>query len=81
MARKFDQYAGRFIKAFGQRIRRLRKERGWTLEQCEEMGYPNWRHLQEIEAGKNFNLTTLLRLAELFGVQPDSLMKGLPKER
>jgi hypothetical protein len=81
MARNFDQYTKRFIKKFGQRVRSIRNDRGWTLEECEEKGYPNWRHLQEIEAGKNFNLTTLLRLAELFGMEPSELLKGILKER
>lgn len=33
MAKNLDQYAERFIKKFGQRVRRLRQERGWTLVQ------------------------------------------------
>lgn len=61
-------------KALGLHIRQLRNDRGWTLEFCEQMGFPSWRHLQSIEAGKGINLTTLVAIANLFGVHPAELL-------
>jgi transcriptional regulator with XRE-family HTH domain len=63
------------IKAFGLKIRGLRNERGWTLEQTEEHGWPSWRHLQKIERGKNVTLETVVNLANLFGVTPAELLE------
>lgn len=60
--------ARKVTKALGLRIRKLRNDRGWTLEECEEHGWLNWRYLQEIESGKaNATIQTLVNLANLFG--------------
>jgi transcriptional regulator with XRE-family HTH domain len=68
----------RSLRTFGLRVRKLRNARGWTLEEAEDFGWPSWRHLQEIESGKkNVNLTTLIRLAKLFSVDPSVLIRGL----
>ncbi len=67
-----------FSRALGPRVRRLRHERGWTLEHCEQLGFKNWRHLQAIESGKkHVNILTLVNLANLFGVHPADLLAGL----
>jgi hypothetical protein len=64
-------------KAIGLRIRALREARGWTLEECEEHGWPQWTHLQRIEAGKNMRIDTLIKVANLFGVHPADLLKDI----
>jgi transcriptional regulator with XRE-family HTH domain len=69
--------AAKFSKGLGLKIRGLRQQRGWTLEDCEEHGWPSWRHLQSIEAGKNINIKTLVNLANLFGVHPAEILEGL----
>lgn len=69
--------AKRFTKALGLRIRQMRLERGWTLEDTEEYGYPSWRHLQTIESGKNINIFTLVNIANLFGVHPSEILIDL----
>ena len=57
------------LKKFGAQIRAIRQEKGWTLEDAEEQGWPSWQHLQKIEAGqKNVTYLTILRLQDLFGV-------------
>lgn len=61
-------------KALGLNIRALRAERGWTLERCEELGWPDWTHLQKIEAGKNITMRTLVNISNLFGVHPSELL-------
>lgn len=58
------------LKSFGFKVRQLRNSKGWTLEATEEHGWPSWRHLQKIEAGKNITLLTIYRLAKLFNISP-----------
>ncbi|WP_347358446.1 helix-turn-helix transcriptional regulator [Bdellovibrio sp.] len=72
---KLDVSEQKFLKRLGLRLRQLRKEKGWTLEDAEEHGWPNWRHLQKIEAGKNVTILTLRRAAELYGVDLSELFK------
>lgn len=64
-------------KALGLRIREIRTQKGWTLEDCEEHGYPSWRHLQSIEAGKGINLDTLINIADLFKMKLSELLEGI----
>lgn len=64
----------KFSKALGLHIRSIREKRGWTLEECEEHGWPNWTHLQRIESGKNITVATLVNLANLFGLSPIELL-------
>ena len=67
----------KFSKALGLRVRELRLREGWTLEDAEEHGFKNWRHLQTIESGKNITVHTLVKLANLFHIQPSDLIKDL----
>jgi cytoskeletal protein RodZ len=56
----------KLLKKIGARLREIRLEKGWTLEETEEHSWPNWRHLQKIETGnKNITVITLRKLAEL----------------
>lgn len=63
----------KFQKQVGLKIKALRLEKGWTLEQMEERGYPSWRHLQKVEAGKNMTLATIYRVAKTLKVNPKEL--------
>lgn len=66
------------LKSFGRIVRDLREQKGWTLEETEEHGWPAWQHLQKIETGKkNINLTTLIKLAELFKLKTSTLIELL----
>ena len=65
----------RFQKEVGLRIKSIRLEKGWTLEQMEDRGYPSWRHLQKVEAGKNITIATLFRVAKALKVSPKDLIK------
>jgi transcriptional regulator with XRE-family HTH domain len=52
------------LKIFGQRVRALREEQGWTLEKAAERCDLDLKHLQKIEAGQlNVTFVTLVRLA------------------
>jgi transcriptional regulator with XRE-family HTH domain len=73
--RRYDPH--KVSKALGLRVRELRNKKGWTLEECEEHGWLNWRHLQAIESGKNITIHTLVNLANLFGVSPSTILEGL----
>lgn len=67
----------RILKRFGLKMREIRTKKGWTLEEAESHGWPSWRHLQKIEAGKNITLATLFRLAKLYKIKPSELIEGL----
>lgn len=67
----------KFLKKLGLRLREIRNEKGWTLEQAEEYGWPNWRHLQKIETGKNITVLTLKKLSNLYKVNIAELIKDL----
>jgi transcriptional regulator with XRE-family HTH domain len=67
----------KFLKAVGARLRAIRLEKGWTLEEAEEHGWPNWRHLQKIESGKNFTISTLFKISKLYKVSVSELLSDL----
>jgi transcriptional regulator with XRE-family HTH domain len=65
------------MKRFGEKLRALRQQRGLTLRQLAsmlEMGAHS--HLANIETGKNKPTADLiLKIADLFGVTTDQLMR------
>ena len=64
-ATKKSRRFARETKTLGLRIRALRQERGWTLQQTAEACQLDLTHLQKIEAGRlNLTFATLVRLAE-----------------
>lgn len=67
----------KFLKALGAKLRAIRLQKGWTLEDTEEHGWPNWRHLQKLESGKNFTVATLKKLSKLYNKQLADLLKDL----
>lgn len=67
----------KYLKKVGAKIRAMRVQKGWTLEDVEEHGWNNWTHLQKIEAGKNITLVTLRRVAQLFKIDPSDLLKDI----
>jgi transcriptional regulator with XRE-family HTH domain len=66
-----------FFQALGRRIRRLRNERGYTLEDMISFGF-SARHWQQIEKGRPTSCTTLLRISLIFKISVSSLVLGLP---
>jgi len=67
-----------FFKNFGQRAKRLRKERGYSQEDMISFGF-SARHWQQIEAGRPITVTTLLRICEAFHVSIAALVANLDK--
>jgi DNA-binding Xre family transcriptional regulator len=74
---KIDGESKRKLKKIGLRIRSARQRRGWTLEETEEHGWPAWRHLQKIEAGKNVTVVTLFKVCRLLKIAPSDLLRDL----
>jgi transcriptional regulator with XRE-family HTH domain len=61
---------------FGDTIRRLRAERGYSQEVLAERAKLNADFLGFIERGDNLpTLTTILQLARALGVKPSSMIK------
>jgi transcriptional regulator with XRE-family HTH domain len=67
---------GEMFRELGNRYRRLRTQRGLVQEDAMEYGF-SVRHYQQLEAGRPHNLKTLFRLAQMLGVSPENLIKGL----
>jgi transcriptional regulator with XRE-family HTH domain len=66
----------KFLKALGAKLRAIRLEKGWTLEEAEEHGWPNWRHLQKLESGKNFTVTTLYKISKLYKLKISEILEN-----
>jgi len=65
-----------FFRALGLRVRQLRKKRRYSQEDMISFGF-SARHWQQIEAGRPITVATLLRIADAFGIYPESLVQGL----
>ena len=64
-------------KAFGFRIKMLRKCSGLTQEQLAEKLHISISHLAKIEIGRNApSVDLVLEMAEFFGVTVDELLRG-----
>ncbi|QMU73680.1 helix-turn-helix transcriptional regulator [Streptacidiphilus sp. P02-A3a] len=64
--------------AIGMQIRRLREERGYSLEQLAERSGLSFRGLIYIEHGqRNASVLTLLQIASGLDVLPSRLFDGL----
>jgi transcriptional regulator with XRE-family HTH domain len=68
----------KFFRALGQRVKRLRKRKGYTQEDMISFGF-SARHWQQIEAGRPITVRTLLRICGTFGVPVDNLVRGLDR--
>lgn len=68
-----------FFRAFGVRVKELRKKRGFTQEDMLSFGFST-RHWQQMEAGRPITVTTLLRICEVFELSMAKLVQGLDKE-
>lgn len=75
MVRELNQE--KFIKKLGIKLREIRISKGWTLEETENQGWPNWRHLQKIESGKNITLATLIKISNLYSIKLSELIKSI----
>lgn len=67
-----------FIQRFGQRVRKLRLERGFSQEALADAARLHRTHISLIERGeRSVRLETVAALAVALGVQPSELMPRL----
>jgi transcriptional regulator with XRE-family HTH domain len=64
------------VRAFGTRLRILRKKKGWTLELAAEHVHVHAVHLSRLESGKDVNptLAVLVACAIAYGVPVTNLL-------
>jgi transcriptional regulator with XRE-family HTH domain len=63
---------------FGRRIRRLRHQLGWTIEELAAEAEMHWTYVGSVERGeRNVSLINILRIARALGVGPEDLVRGL----
>lgn len=66
--------AGTLRKLMGQRIRQLRKSKGWTQQQLAERSQMDYKYLGGIERGeRNVTIDNLEKIASGFGVEAHQL--------
>ena len=65
----------RLFKLVGERIRQLRRERGWTQHEISQRFGFNYKHYQRIEQGQqNLELATLNKLAAAFEIPINEIL-------
>ncbi len=67
-----------FFRALGQRVRALRKGRGYSQEDMIAFGF-SARHWQQIEAGRPITVSTLLRICDVLKIRMDRIVRGLDR--
>jgi transcriptional regulator with XRE-family HTH domain len=70
-----------FAVAFGRALRRLRKERGFTQEELGFEAELRRTFISILELGQQQpTLTTICKIAKVFGMQPSELLREVEKE-
>jgi transcriptional regulator with XRE-family HTH domain len=65
-------------KAFGQRLRSLRKQRGYSQEVLAERADLHFTYVSSVERGaRNISLVNIVRLARALKVSPASLFQDI----
>jgi transcriptional regulator with XRE-family HTH domain len=67
-----------FFAALGERVKKLRRSKGFTQEDMIGFGF-SARHWQQIEAGRPITVTTLLRICDTFAIRAAQLIEGLDR--
>lgn len=66
------------VRSFGLHLRKLRQERGLTLEEAAERASLDWKHWQKVEAAMiNPTLVTIYRLARGLQISLEDLFVGV----
>ena len=69
-------YHHRFMDSLGSRLRRKRREKGWTQEQLAIKAGTNQAVIQKIENGKSLRPRKIDEIAKVLEVNPAWLMFG-----
>lgn len=73
-----DKTTQEALVIIGSTIKKLREEKGWTLEKCEELGYDNYRMWDRVENGKtNLTMLTLFKICTVLKVSPSEILKDV----
>jgi transcriptional regulator with XRE-family HTH domain len=67
-----------FFRAFGGRVKKLRRSNGFTQEDMIGFGF-SARHWQQIEAGRPITVRTMLRICDIFAIRAAQLVEGLDR--
>jgi transcriptional regulator with XRE-family HTH domain len=67
-----------FFRALAQKIRRMRLQKGYTVEDMGYFGFSS-RHWQQIEKGRPLTGRTILRVCDAFRTSIPSLLRDLDK--
>lgn len=63
-------------RRFGQRLRELRRARGWTLEDLGEEADLAWNYVAQVERGeRNISIDNMAALADAMGTTLSILLK------
>lgn len=69
------QFKDSRLVIFGQRVRSLREQKGWTAREVASRGKISATELAAIEEGrKNFGFTTFLELCRILEIAPSELL-------
>jgi len=64
------------MNRFGEKLRTLRKKRGYTLQELGDMLGVHYTFVSQLEMSKSIpNAVMILKIADLFGVSTDVLMR------
>ena len=65
-------------RAFGKRVRELRKSRGWSQEQMGEASDLHWTYIGQVERGeRNPTLLTVQAISKAFKMKISELVHGI----
>lgn len=65
-------------RAFGERVRRARQERGLSQEALAERCDLHWTYIGQVERGqRNLSLHNIIKIADGLGVDAGELVRGL----
>ncbi len=72
-----DKDQKKFFRKFGSEIRKIRINKGMTLEDMQEYDFSP-QHFQKIESGKKaVNFYTVFRIAKALGINLANLVKSI----
>lgn len=67
---------------FGAILRRLRRQRGWTIIMCARRMDRNPNYLGSLEKGGNMlSMQTLFEIADVFGVRASDIVREVEERR
>ncbi len=66
----------------GANIRRLREERGWSVEELADKAYATIDLVRDAEAGRRrLTVEAVMTFCDAFGVEADALLNGVSEKK